>query len=250
MKTTGNTVLITGGATGIGLELAKILLQEKNKIIICGRREEKLNDASRQFPNLHIMTCDVSQDKKREKLISGVITQFPELNILINNAGIQREIDFKQGVKSLYNGDNEIDINFEAPVHLSALIIPQLLKQKESAIINISSGLGFTPIARMPLYCATKAALHSFSLSLRHQLCETPIKVFEIIPPTVDTELDRGARARRGQTDRGIPASEVAIAALKRIAADEFEITIGQANFLKATSRTDPEGLFQRLNSH
>jgi uncharacterized oxidoreductase len=251
MKTTGNTVLITGGATGIGLELARTFLQKNNQVIICGRRKEKLNAASKQYPDLHIMTCDISADKKREELINRVVTQFPKLNILINNAGIQREIDFKEGAKSLYsNGDNEIDINFEAPVHLSALIIPQLLREKESAIINISSGLSFTPIARMPLYCATKAALHSFSLSLRRQLRDTPIRVFEIIPPTVDTELDKGARARRGQTDRGIPASDVASAAMKGIAADEFEITIGQANFLKESSRTDPEGLFQRLNSH
>ena len=123
------------------------------------------------------------------------------------------------------------------------------MKQKESAIINVSSGLGFVPLAICPVYCATKAAVHSFCISLRHQLKNTSIKVFEIIPPIVDTELDKGARDKRGQEDRGIPPSEVAVAALKGIEKDEFEIAVGMAQNLRKGARANPEQTFNNMNS-
>ena len=198
MHITGNTILITGGATGIGFALAKVFLQRGNEVLICGRREDKLTEASKKLPKLHTIRCDVADAEGRKRLLDWVMTNFKSLNILVNNAGIQREVDFKKGTVDLMSGENEIEINLQAPVHLSALFIPYLMKQKEAAIVNISSGLAFVPIAIMPLYCATKAAIHSFSLFLRHQLKGTSIKVFEIIPPTTDTWLDRGARDKRG----------------------------------------------------
>ncbi len=248
MQTTGNTILITGGATGIGLELAQVLLAEGNQVIVCGRREEKLREAKSKLPTLHIRTCDVANAAERQALFDWTIANFPNLNILVNNAGIQRMIDLTQGTTDLLSGDDEIEINLQAPVQLSALFIPHLKKQAEAAIINVTSGLGFIPIAIMPIYCATKAALHIYSVSLRHQLRNTSIKVFELIPPTVDTELDRGARARRGQTDRGIPPDEVAKAALQALKQDEFEVGVGQAQFLRQASREDAERIFQRMN--
>jgi uncharacterized oxidoreductase len=148
----------------------------------------------------------------------------------------------------LSEGENEIDINLTAPIHLSAYFIPDLLKQKDSAIINISSGLAFVPLAVMPVYCATKAAIHSFSVSIRHQLRDTSIKVFEVIPPIVDTELDKGTRDERGQEDKGIPPSEVAKATLKALQKDEYEIAIGMAQNLRMGSRNDPEKIFQGIN--
>jgi uncharacterized oxidoreductase len=114
----------------------------------------------------------------------------------------------------LFAGEDEIEINLKTYIHLSAYFIPLFMKRNEAAIINISSGLGFVPLAITPVYCATKAAIHSFSLSLRHQLRNTPIKVFEIIPPTVNTELDKGARAQRGQENRGISPTVVAEATI------------------------------------
>ena len=126
-------------------------------------------------------------DKKRN---------IPNLNILINNAGIQRGIDFRKGIDALTTIDNEIAINLEAPIQLCAYFIPLLQTQKESAIINVTSGLGFIPSVAMPVYSATKAALHSFTVSLRRQLQDTSIKVFEIIPPMVDTDLDKGERKK------------------------------------------------------
>lgn len=123
-----------------------------------------------------------------------------------------------------------------------------LTKRIESIYINISSGLGFIPIAIMPVYCATKAAMHSFSLSLRHQLRDTSVKVFEIIPPMVDTELDRGARENRDQEDRGIKPEIVAEAVIEAMNKDDFEAAVGQAQFLRTSSRIEPERVFKMLN--
>ena len=248
MNTSGNTILITGGATGIGLALAEAFLEKENEVIICGRREDKLAQAKDKFPQLHTLTCDVADRQKQKQLYVKVLANHPALNILVNNAGIQKEVNFKKGLTDLQDEEDEIAINLQAPVRLSARFIPHLFKQKKAAIVNISSGLAFIPIAFMPLYCATKAALHSFSLSLRHQLRNTPVRVFEIIPPTTDTELDRGARDRRGQADRGIQPDIVAAAAIEAMEKDEFEIAVGQAEFLRNSSRTDFQNVFKRMN--
>ena len=191
----GNTVLITGGATGIGLSLAEALIGAGNDVIVCGRREEKLEEARLRLPGLHTRRCDLAMEAERSDLYEWVSRVFPKINVLINDAGIQRVIDLRKGTVDLFSGDDEIEINFKAYVHLAALFTPLFMGREESAIVNVSSALGFVPIAIMPIYCATKAAIHSYSMSLRHQLRGTPIKVYEVIPPTVDTDLDRGARA-------------------------------------------------------
>jgi len=247
MKINGNTVLITGGATGIGFALAQDLVQAGNEVIICGRRENKLAEAKGKLPLIHTRVCDVSKDKDRRELFAWARANFPNLNILVNNAGIQRMIDLTKGIEALA-GEDEIEINLKACVHLSALFIPFFMEKKEAAIVNVSSGLGFVPLAIMPVYCATKAALHSFSISLRYQLRNTPIRVFEIIPPMVDTELDRGGRDRRGQEYRGIPPAEVARAAISALERNDFEVAVGTAENLRAGSRTNPEQAFQNMN--
>jgi uncharacterized oxidoreductase len=248
MKTSGNTILITGGATGIGFSMAEAFAKAGNEVIICGRRENKLKEAKEKLPTSHTRVCDLSKASEREALFKWVSSNFKNLNILVNNAGIQRMIDFKKGTSELFNGEDEIEINFKAYVHLAAYFIPLLSKQKEASIINVSSGLGFVPLAICPVYCATKAAVHSFSWSLRHQLKNTSIKVFEVIPPIVDTELDHGARGKRGQADRGIPPSEIAKATLKGLEKDDFEIAVGMAENLRAGSRTNPEQVFNNMN--
>lgn len=248
MKTTGNIILITGGATGIGFSLAEVFANAGNEVIICGRRENKLKEAKNKLPQIHTKVCDLSKEKERESLYKWVNAHFKNLNILINNAGIQRMVNLRKGTRDLFNGEDEIEINLTAPITLSAYFIPLLLKQREAAIINISSGLCFVPIAAMPVYCATKSAIHSFSLSLRHQLRDTSIKVFEIIPPIVDTELDKGARGERGQEDRGIPPFKVAQATLKALENDEYEIAIGMAENLRMESRKNPDQTFQNIN--
>jgi uncharacterized oxidoreductase len=253
MRTSGNTVLITGGATGIGLALAEAFLAEGNEVVVCARTEANLHAAKERLPRLHILGCDLSDEKERQRLHEKMLSDFPALNMLINNAGIQRMVDLRDGPADLLrhraaDGEDEIEINLRATVYLTALFVPDLMKKKAAAIVNVSSGLAFAPLAFMPVYCATKAALHSFTMSLRRQLRDTPVKVFELIPPTVDTDLDKGARAARGQKDRGIQPSEVAKEALRAFAADEYEIAVGMAKNLVAGSRADPMQLFQNMN--
>ena len=248
MKTKGNTILITGGATGIGFALAEILVNAGNKVIICGRRENKLMEAKHKLPQIEIKVCDVSKEKEREALFVWAKNNYTGLNVLINNAGIQRMVNLKKGTKELFNGENEIETNLVAPINLAAYFVPWFLKKKETAIINVSSGLGFVPIAAMPVYCATKAAIHSFTVSLRHQLKDTSIKVFEIVPPAVDTELGKGMTSDESQEYRGIPPSVVAEAAIKALAKNEYEIIVGEAKGLVAGARTNPEQVFQNIN--
>lgn len=245
MKTSGNTVLITGGGSGIGLALAEALLKADNTVLICGRRESYLREAKQRLPGLHIKVCDVSDERQRVDLFKWAVSHYNGLNMLVNNAGIQRMVNFKSGEHNLTADEDEIDINFKAPVRLCEMFIPWLMQKPASAILNVSSGLGFCPLAMMPVYCATKAALHSFTVSLRYQLRDTSVKVFEIIPPIVDTELDKGARDRRGQQDRGIPPSEVAAAILEALKHDEYEKAIGMAVGLKTGN---PDQLFKRMN--
>jgi uncharacterized oxidoreductase len=225
MDVEGNKILITGGATGIGLELAKIFAKD-NEIYICGRRKEKLDEAKKILPSIHIKVADVRNPKE-------IMEWAKDINILINNAGIQKPLDLK------HPDFEEIDINLKAPIELSALFIP-LLTDKDSAIMNVTSGLAFVPISRMPIYCATKAAMHSYTLSLRHQLKDTRIKVFEIIPPTVDTDL--GQRKSR----MGIPPDIIAKATLEAMKNDQYEIAIEQANNLKDPNKFQEN--FNRMN--
>jgi len=247
MKLSGNTVLITGGATGIGFALAAAFLKEGSIVLVCGRREDRLADAKRLHPALHTRVSDISKAEDRRTLGDWAVSH--NVNILVNNAGMQREVDFTRGLPALDEGDNEIRCNLEGPLFLTALLVPHLMSRQNAAIVNVSSGLGFIPIARMPVYCATKAALHSFTVSLRHQLAGRGVKVFEVIPPTVDTELDRGARARRGQTDRGIPAQDVADAVIKGLTDERFEIPVGTAANLVAGSRASFDQIFQNMNA-
>lgn len=246
MDVRNNTILITGGATGIGFALAESFTRLGNEIIICGRRENKLAEAREKLPSLHTLRCDISKESDRKSLYDFVSSSFKGINVLVNNAGIQRTVDLRKGLEDLLKNDDEININFTSQVYLSAYFIPLLSKQKEAAIVNVSSGLGFVPMAIFPIYCATKAAIHSFSMSLRHQLRETSIKVFEVIPPTVyDTEL-KGQKQERNEYS--ISAAEVADAAMKSLENDEYEIALGMAKGLSAGSKSDQDAAFKRMN--
>ena len=250
MNITGNTVLITGGATGIGSALAEAFLKEENEVIICGRREHKLRQAKRKFPSIHVKRFNVSKEEERQKLFRWVTSKFSDLNILVNNAGIQRQFDFTSPkiIKPFPSKDDEVAVNLVAPIRLCALFTPSLSKKKNAAIVNISSGLAFVPIAMMPIYCATKAALHSFTTSLRYQLRNTTVRVFEAAPPATDTELDGGFAGEREHAYRGITAQEVAAAIMEGLRADNEQIIIGQAKGLYEASLQNPEVIFKQLN--
>jgi uncharacterized oxidoreductase len=249
MKMSGNTILITGGATGIGYALAEAFIKLDNEVIICGRRLNRLEEARKKYPSLNIRQCDVSDSADRESLVEWTLSNFSKLNILVNNAGIQRDIDLTKGTVEFLKGQDEIRINLEAPILLSVMFIPHLLKMKEPAIINVSSGLGFVPAATMPVYCATKAALHSFSMSMRYQLSKTPVKVFEIIPPGVDTELNPEGRAKRNYSSTGVQPAELAAAVMKELEKDHFEIGYSYTEDFRNASRSELDDRFMMMNS-
>ena len=248
MKTNGNSILITGGATGIGFSLAEAFVKTGNKVMICGRRKARLEEARGKLPQIQVRQCNLSLKEDRESFCNWVRDNYKDLNILINNAGIQRFIDLKKGTAELFAGEDEIQTNLAAPIHLSSYFAPLLLAKKEAAIINVSSGLGFVPIAAMPVYCATKAGVHIFSVSLRHQLKGTSVKVFEIVPPAVETELGKGATGDSEQEYHGIQPSEVALETLKAFKNDEYEIVIGEAKGLVEGAKKDFTKTFQQLN--
>jgi uncharacterized oxidoreductase len=241
MKISGNTILITGGATGIGLALAEEFIKAGNEVIVCARTEDNLKRAKDRLPRLHTRKCDVSKEAEREALYRWAVSNFKGLNILVNNAGIQRMIDFKKGTEDLLkhrgvDGEEEIEVNLKAPVYMAALFTPHLMRQKEAAIVNVSSGLAFYPMEELPVYCATKAAVHSFSITLRRQLEGTPVKVFELIPPMVDTNLDKGARKARGMTYFGITTAELVVPAIKAFENDTYEIRVEDPNLARMRS--------------
>jgi uncharacterized oxidoreductase len=232
MDITGNTVLITGGGTGIGLALAAALYERGNEVVICGRRRSRLRTAQARLPGIRIRVCDVSNHRSRQAMADWLESEFKGLNILVNNAGIQRVVDFRKGVRDLPDADDEIATNLAAPIHLSAMLIPRLKRRKAAAIVNVSSGLAFAPIAAMPVYCATKAALHSWSLSLRHQLRGTSVRVFEIAPPMVATELS-GRRDRGEDEDYIMSADAVAGGILAALRRNRYEAALGSAAYLR-----------------
>lgn len=247
MKIENNIILITGGASGIGLGLAEALSKQGNKVLICGRREEKLRLAKERIPEIEAKRCDISKEEDCRALFDWAKSK--NVNILINNAGVQGLVDFRKGTEDIVKNDDEISINFKAQVYLSALFVPEFMKKDESAIVNVSSGLGFVPLARYPIYSATKAAIHSFSMSLRHQLKKTPIKVFEIILPMVkDTELKR----KQGITvDRGAVTADVIGQIVNALKNDTYEAIIGDdARLLINGSRSEKEEAFNRMNQY
>lgn len=239
MKTSGNTALITGGGTGIGFALAEALILQGNNVVICGRRLEKLRAAKKKFPALHIRVCDVSKAASRVSLARWLRSRFPSLNLLVNNAGVQRVVDFRKGKRDLEKAHEELATNLAAPIHLTVLLIPQLRNKRQSAIVNVSSGLAFTPLAAVPVYCATEAALHSFSLSLRHQLRNTSVRVFEIAPPIVSTEL-AGRRQRPDDVAFTTSPQQVAAGILEAL---KNETYLGAA----ARLREEREAMFEAI---
>ncbi len=249
MEISGNTVLITGGATGIGYAIAEAFLEARNEVIICGRREARLLEAQKKHSEFHIKTCNVAEEAERRSLVEWITARFPKLNILVNNAGVQRDVDFTKGAAEFLSGENEIKINLEAPIVLSGLFIPSLTGKKDAAIINVSSGLGFVPAARMPVYSATKAGLHAFSMALRHQLLKTGIRVFEVVPPAVDTELNPEGRAKRGSFKAGLEPKEFVASVMSGFKNDVFEIGYGMTEKSIKASRAELDASFQQMNS-
>ncbi|MEM0133862.1 MAG: SDR family NAD(P)-dependent oxidoreductase [Thermoplasmatales archaeon] len=246
MNLKGNTILITGGATGIGFSFADKLVKLGNTVLICGRRKEKLEEAKRKSPSLLTFRADISNEMNRIEIFNYVRSELPALNILINNAGIQRKIDLTAGEKGFMEADNELEINLKSQLHMIALFLPLLIKQPSSAIVNVTSGLGIVPLSRFPIYSATKAAMHSYSLSLRHQLTPTGVKVFEVIPPTVyDTDLKGGPIEK---SDYSISTNEMTDAFIDGFQKDILEIAAGPAKKWLDASAAETRQIFSGMN--
>jgi uncharacterized oxidoreductase len=244
LKLTGNTILITGGATGIGFALARRFSEKGNTVIICGRSDTALRRAQDDVPALITRICDVADADSRKALVEWLKASYPALNIVVNNAGVQHRRDFKAD-PAIDTLDQEVAINLTAPIHLIAQLLATLRQQEHAFIVNVSSGLAFSPMADVPVYCATKAALHSFTLSLRHQLKSTSIRVIEIAPPIVDTGLGGGARSEGTASSRMVSSEDFVTEAMALLEADEDEVLVG----ISADTRRMGEAMFERMNS-
>lgn len=234
-----NKILITGGGTGIGLGLTKRFIQENNTVIICGRREEVLNEVAEQFPSVITKTCDLATEPGRIELYHWVQKNHDDLNVLVNNAGIQNWMDVSDD--DFYKkASNEITINALAPVHLTNLF---LNLKSLTTIINVTSGLAFVPLSKVPVYCATKAFMRSFTLSLRHILKAKDIEVIEMIPPALNTDL-----GGKGIHTAYPAVSDFVDAVFEQLKQGKTELTFGMSDDrLKANNQTITE-YFNRMN--
>lgn len=193
MNLTGNTILITGGGSGIGRRLAEELHKLGNQVVIAGRRKQALDETTAANPGMKSLTLDIEDSAAIRAFAAKVAAEYPSLNVLLNNAGIMRPEDLLTQQEDLADAEATVATNLLGPIRLTAALLPLLQKQPHATIVNVTSGLAYIPLALTPTYCATKAAIHSYTLSLRHQLRKTQIEVLELVPPYVATHLMGGA---------------------------------------------------------
>jgi uncharacterized oxidoreductase len=236
MRLSGNTILITGGAAGIGFAFAERFVKAGNKVIVCGRREAKLQEAREKYPELITRVCDVTQESDRIALFDWVTSEHKDVNVLVNNAGIQQRyhVISANAREDWRYYNQEIAANIEAPFHFAMLFAPYFANKDYAAILNVSSGLAFTPMAIAPIYSATKAAVHSFTMSLRHQLEDTSVEVIEVAPPAVNTDL-----GGVGLHTFGTPVDEFADAIFKGLEEGKTEIGYARAEKAMRMSRDE-----------
>lgn len=243
MRTTGNTILITGGSAGMGLEMARLFAASGNKVIITGRNENRLNAAVAQLGNVTAIVSDVAKDSDVNALVKRVTNDFPELNVLINNAGRAFAYNLSGGAGAYEKAEDEMMTNYLSVIRLTEKLLPLLEKQKESAVVNVSSITAYAPNAYISTYSATKAALHSYTQSLRLALADTSVKVFELMPPLVNTEFSSEIGG-----EKGIAPSVVAEDVLDAMANDRFEIRTGATEDIYQLSLANPDMAFKAMN--
>ena len=246
MQMSNNTILITGGTSGIGYALAAQFLERGNTVLITGRTEERLASVRQSLPGVHTYVSDVSDPAAIRRLYSEVTRAFPDLNVLINNAGIGLKRNLNDTTGQLEDLDTEIKTNLIGPIQMIKQFLPQLRRQRTAAIVNVSSGLAFVPLAVKPIYCATKAAIHSYTQSLRYQLRGTSVQVIELPPPYVATDL------MDGRTDPRAMPLDAFIAEVMEILTNHPNATeicverVKGLRFAEASGKYD--GIFQGLN--
>ena len=238
MKLQNRKILVTGATAGIGQALVEALLQKGCQVVVCARNEMALDAIRNRHNGLATFRCDLASVPDVERLAEYVRSEHADLSVLINNAGVQHPMDFNTAPYDEIRQacQQEVEVNFVAPVLLSALLLPVLCRQSSGAIVNISSGLALSPKKSSPVYCATKAALRSFTKSLRYQVSEKypQIRLIEALLPLVDTAMTRG----RG-TGKISPA-QAAAEIIKGIERGRDEIYIGKSNLLRIVHRISP----------
>jgi uncharacterized oxidoreductase len=238
MNLTGNTILITGGGSGIGLALAREFHQRGNTVIIAGRRQSVLDAATAANPGMHSVVMDTADHVSILAAAKDLTRDFPALNAVLNNAGIMRPEDVKQATTA--DAEAIIATNLLGPIRLTAALLPHLLKQSAATILNVSSGLAFVPLAMTPTYCATKAAIHSYTQSLRYQLKDTAIEVLEIVPPWVATEL----MGEIPDDPRAMPLDAFIAETMQILATDADEICVRNVMPLRTAAAKGGEAAF------
>jgi len=241
MKKGGNTVLITGGATGIGLALAQVFLKEGNEVVVCGRTKATLDEAQKRFPKLNTIVADVSDPVGREVIVDEIIKRFPKLNILINNAGIFNITDFRQE-NYISILEAEIATNLVAPIALIQLLLPIIQKQLNPTIVNVTTGYVFIPSAQASGYSASKSGLRVITQGLRFEL-RNSVRVVEIIPPIVDTQMN--SRIKNSK----MTPEDFAQKVFKRLVNGDDEIVIGVSKIAQILSRIAPKFGVNKMNT-
>nr|WP_319571261.1 SDR family NAD(P)-dependent oxidoreductase [uncultured Draconibacterium sp.] len=239
-----NTVLITGGSSGVGLELSKKIIAKNNKVLICSRSKEKLEKAKSIHPDINIFQCDISKTTECENLTNWIQEKHPECNILINNAAIVHISDFYTDIKILEKANSEIQTNLLAPIFLSKLLIPILEKNANPKLINITSGLAYVPKVDYPFYNATKAALHSFTQVLRAQMQKSTISIIEVFLPPVDTPFHKD---NPNPPQKAISAEKAVSEMINGIEKEKREIRVGITKLLYLMARLTPKFAFQKV---
>lgn len=239
-----NTILITGGSSGLGLEMARQFIKKGNLVIICSRTLNKLQAAKKELPELEIIECDISYESERLALKDIIEEKFPQLNILVNNAAITHKIHFVSDDNSYRKLEAEIATNVLAPIHLSSLLFPILSKNRNPNIINITTGLIYVPRIIYPFYNATKAALHSFTKVLRSQLENEQIRIIEVMFPAVDTPWHNG-----NPPAIAISARKAVSEMMLGLEKDKEELRIGAVKILYLLYRIMPGFAYRKINS-
>ncbi|HEY9259569.1 SDR family oxidoreductase [Chitinophaga sp.] len=243
MKTSGNTVLITGGSAGIGLALAGLLSQQNNKVIITGRNPERLAAAAQQIPGITTIVSDVSNGQDVTQLVATLQKDFPELNMVINNAGRAYAYELSATASIADKATDEMVTNYFAVIRLTEQLLPLLQQQPEAAIVNVTSIVAFAPGAHISTYSASKAALRSFTLSLRHAIA--PLHVFELMPPLVNTEFSQEIGG-----SNGIPPQQVAEEFLTALGNNDYEIRVGATEQIYQLTLSSPAAAFAAMNNN
>jgi uncharacterized oxidoreductase len=246
MEMTGRTILITGGSSGIGLELAAQLSAKGNEVIITGRRPEALDAAKRRHPGLHMFQSDVSNADSIRTLYEMMLAEFPRLDTLINNAGVMRIMRLYEN-RTLEETTNEIDIDLAGPIRMVQQFLPHLRSRTNALIVNVSSGLAFVPFTISPIYSAAKAGMHAYTRCLRAQLEGTNVSVVELAPTLTETPLFRTEIAAEMEGQNGMAVDVLVRRAIKGIEAGKLEVRPGLSNVLKIASRVAPELMFRQL---